>query len=165
MWNRKNFTYHKGYARFATMSRFTGNTKHALLAEKRGDKHVLIGIGHNRKRKEQKKDTKAESQMEYALFVGKGNLKKIEPCAIYVQRKTAQEEINLEYMNTEKKTDCVYGVKVQWLKENSTAKNVSKRRENLLNTPEDAGTWKIIHGREITVLYLKQIGVMKNEID
>ena len=147
------------------MSRFTENTNHVLLAGKRREKHALIGIGRNLKSKWKKKDTKAESQMEYALFVGKGNLKKIEPCAIYVQRKTAQEETNLEYMNTEKKTDCVYGVKVQWLKENSTAKNVSKRRENLLNTQEDAGTWKIIHGREITVLYLKQIGVMKNEID
>ena len=97
MWNRKNFTYQKGYARFATMSRFTGNTKHALLAEKRGDKHVLIGIGHNRKRKEQKKDTKAESQMEYALCAEKGNLKRIEQCAIYAQRKITQGKQNLEY--------------------------------------------------------------------
>ena len=56
------------YARFATMSRFTGNTKHALLAEKRGDKHVLIGIGHNRKRKEQKKDTK-ERKKKLWLFL------------------------------------------------------------------------------------------------
>ena len=147
------------------MSRFTENTNHVLLAGKRREKHALIGIGRNLKSKWRKKDTKAESQMEYALCAEKGNLKRIEQCAIYAQRKTAQGKINLEYMNTEEIMDCVYGVKDQQLMKNFTAKNVSKRKESLLNMPENAEIWENILGRKKTDLYLKRIGVMKNEID
>ena len=59
--------------------------------------------------------------------------------------------------------DCVYGVKDQQLKKNFTAKNVSKRKESLLNMPENAEIWENILGRKKTDLYLKRIGVMKSE--